>query len=162
MAEQAPTPATDADQPNQWKRATTALAVVAAIAIIGPVLASVATNREPATPAERREKKQEESREVTPEAAAQSTGGSIVSGYHSGGGSGSRGSASFDVLACNQAAAAARRQPAGVIHPGLASALDKAGGGLLGATANSLHTVEKQTDDDARAAEAYRACISQR
>lgn len=165
MAEQATTPATNAARPNPWKRATTGLAVVAALAILGPVLASVLAAREPTAPGDKGdEKKEEQPADESPTAGAQSTGGSAV-GLRSGGGSGSSGStgaANFDVMACNRAAAAARKQSEGTMHPGLASALDAAGGGLLGATAQSLHSVQQQTDDDARAAEAYRACISQR
>jgi hypothetical protein len=62
-------------------------------------------------------------------------------------------------MACNRAANSARRNANPPQHQGLAKALDKAGGGLLGATANSLYGVEQQAADDVRAADAFKACM---
>ena len=168
MTEKPQSPETEPKPANSWQRAAFALTVVAVIATFAPIVVHVAMSREaePQHPCEREPRREakasaeeEEASEPTPRSAGSSwmpfSGGG---GHSSGGGSGS----GTDILACNQAANAARRRAGAAKHPGLGKALDQAGGSLLGAAANSLHGVEVQTDDDARAAEAYSACISGR
>jgi hypothetical protein len=67
-----------------------------------------------------------------------------------------------DVMACNQAAQAARRYPSQKLPSDLAAAMTGGKGSLVGATAESLRQVNVRVRDDARAAAVYEACIFER
>ncbi len=162
MPENVQAPPDDKATSAACKRASPALAIVALIAVIGPVLADVmmsSSEDAPRKSEQRKEKPAAESEEEEDEEASARPAPMMNSGGGSRSG-GSSGTSSSDVIACNRAAAAARRHTDAPQHQGLAKALDKAGGGLLGATANSLHGVEQHAGDDARAAEAFKACMS--
>jgi len=78
----------------------------------------------------------------------------------SGGGGG--GFSAADVMACNRAAQAARKNPSQKLPSDLASAMSAGKGSLVGATADSLKRVNIRARDDARAAAVYEACIFER
>jgi hypothetical protein len=78
----------------------------------------------------------------------------------SGGGGG--GFSAADVMACNRAAQAARKNPSQKLPSDLASAMSAGKGSLVGATADSLKRVNIRVRDDARAAAVYEACIFER
>jgi hypothetical protein len=77
-------------------------------------------------------------------------------------GGGGSGVSAGDVMACNQAAQAARRYPSQKLPSDLASAMSGGKGSLVGATAESLRQVNVRARDDARAAAVYEACIFER
>lgn len=78
----------------------------------------------------------------------------------SGGGGG--GFSASDVMACNRAAQAARKNPSQKLPSDLAAAMSAGKGSLVGATADSLKRVNVRARDDARAANVYEACIFER
>ena len=78
----------------------------------------------------------------------------------SGGGGG--GFTASDVMACNRAAQAARKNPSQALPSDLAAAMSAGKGSLVGATADSLKRVNIRARDDARAAAVYEACIFER
>jgi flagellar biosynthesis/type III secretory pathway M-ring protein FliF/YscJ len=78
----------------------------------------------------------------------------------SGGGGG--GFSASDVMACNRAAQAARKNPSQKLPSDLAAAMSAGKGSLVGATADSLKRVNIRARDDARAANVYEACIFER
>jgi hypothetical protein len=162
MPENPQTPPADNQTSVAWKRVSTALAVLALAAVIGPVLANrlmSSSEHAPCKSEQRKEKPAAESEEEEEEEESARPAPMLNSGGGSRSG-GSSGTSSSDVIACNRAAAAARRRTEAPQHQGLAKALDAAGGGLLGATAQSLHGVEQQAGDDVRAAEAFKACMA--
>jgi len=77
-------------------------------------------------------------------------------------GGGGGGVSKSDVMACNRAAQAARRNPSQKLPSDLASAMAAGKGSLVGATADSLKRVNVRARDDARAAAVYEACIFER
>jgi hypothetical protein len=164
MADTPQTPNSEATSSTRWKRASLVLTLLALFAIVGPIAANVMLTREGESTRkhEKREEKSETSDEQEEEEEEDPSSSRSVFSSFSGGGSrsgGSRSTSSSDVVACNRAATAARKRSAPPQHQGLAKALDAAGGGLLGATAQSLHGVEQQVADDQRAADAFRACM---
>jgi len=125
--------------------------------VVGPrVVAELRAGRSGETAEERQAA--EKSQGETPRAAAASEAGAWrpLSGGRRGGVSAS------DVMACNRAAQAARRNSSQELPSDLASAMEAGNGTLVGATADSLKRVNMRARNDARAAEAYQACVFER
>lgn len=138
---------------------TLACSVLAAVVLIavGPrVVAELQAGRSGQT--EEKREAEEKSQGEAPRAAAASEAGAWrpLSGGRRGGVSAS------DVMACNRAAQAARRKGSRELPSDLASAMAAGNGTLVGATADSLKRVNIRARDDARAAEAYQACVFER
>jgi hypothetical protein len=77
-------------------------------------------------------------------------------------GGGGGGVSKADVMACNRAAQAARKNPSHKLPSDLAAAMSAGQGSLVGASADSLKRVNVRARDDARAASVYEACIFER
>lgn len=133
-----------------------ALAAVVVIVVSPRVVAELRSAKSAET--EEKREAEEKSKGEAPKAAAATEAGAWrpLSG-------GGRGSVSAsDVMACNRAAQAARRNSAQDLPSDLASAMAAGNGTLVGAAADSLKRVNMRARDDARAAEAYGACVFDR